>query len=96
MIALADPVLYVGQYRSHMQLPVMRVIYEVLKDYKSQDEFVLITESLGSYITFDTLLSMSKGQPIRGERTWSVSSVNDLIAHTNYIFMLANQLPFWS
>jgi hypothetical protein len=90
---LADPVLYVGNYRSQMQFPVMRGINELLKDFASNDELVIVTESLGSYMTFDTLVAMSKGESIYGEHSWSENRVSSLIAHTNYIFMLANQLP---
>jgi hypothetical protein len=90
---LADPVLYVGNYRSQMQFPVMRGINELLKDFASNDELVIITESLGSYMTFDTLVAMSKGERIYGEHSWSENRVSSLIAQTKYIFMLANQLP---
>jgi hypothetical protein len=90
---LADVVLYVGQYRDHMQLPVKQAVKEVLRDFDSRDEFALITESLGSYMTFDTLRSMSRGDSIMGERDWSQSAVDSLLGHTNNIYMLADQLP---
>ena len=91
--ALADPVLYIGSYRNHMQFPIMRAIEAILHDYQSGDELAIITQSLGSYMCYDTLLRMSKGNRIMGERDYSADVVRDLIGHTNYVFMLANQLP---
>jgi hypothetical protein len=91
--ALADPVLYIGHYRNHMQFPIMRAIEAILHDYESQDELAIITQSLGSYMSYDTLLKMSRGERIMGEKEYSADVVQDLIGHTNYVFMLANQLP---
>jgi hypothetical protein len=91
--ALADPVLYIGRYRNHMQFPIMRAVEAVLHDFQSQDEVAIITHSLGSYMTYDTLLKMSRGERIMGERDYSAALVEDVIGHTNYVFMLANQLP---
>src|SRR5215831_16907737 len=91
--ALADPVLYIGRYRNHMQFPIMRAIDAILHDYGPQDELAIITESLGSYMCYDTLLKMSRGERIMGERDYSADVVQDLIGHTNYVYMLANQLP---
>jgi hypothetical protein len=90
---LADPVLYVGTYRQHMQYPLLRGIESVLKDFAPRDELAIFTYSLGSYMTYDTLLAMSEGRPILGDANYSASSVRALIGHTNYIYMLANQLP---
>src|SRR4051794_34869546 len=91
--ALADPVLYIGHYRNHMQFPIMRAIDAILHDYQPQDELAIITQSLGSYMCYDTLLKMSRGEKIMGEKEYSADVVQDLIGHTNYVFMLANQLP---
>jgi len=91
--ALADPVLYIGRYRNHMQFPIMRAVEAVLHDFQSQDEVAIITQSLGSYMTYDTLLKMSRGERIMGERDYSAALVDEVIGHTNYVFMLANQLP---
>ena len=91
--ALADPVLYIGRYRNHMQFPLMRAVEAVLHDYQPQDEIAIITYSLGSYMCYDTLLKMSRGESIMGEKAYSADVVRDLIGHTNYVFMLANQLP---
>jgi hypothetical protein len=90
---LADPVLYIGRYRNHMQFPIMRAVKAVLSDFALQDEVAVITYSLGSYMCYDTLLKMSRGESIMGERDYSAGVVRDLVGHTNYIFMLANQLP---
>jgi len=65
----------------------------VLHDFQSQDEVAIITHSLGSYMTYDTLLKMSRGERIMGERDYSAGLVEEVIGHTNYVFMLANQLP---
>src|SRR6516165_1988201 len=91
--ALADPVLYIGRYRTHMQFPIMRAVEAILHDYEPQDELAIITQSLGSYMSYDTLLRMSRGERIMGEKEYSADVVRDLIGHTNYVFMLANQLP---
>jgi len=91
--ALADPVLYIGRYRNHMQFPIMRAIEAILHDYEPQDELAIITQSLGSYMCYDTLLKMSRGERIMGEKEYSADVVQDLIGHTNYVYMLANQLP---
>ena len=91
--ALADPVLYIGRYRNHMQFPIMRAVEAVLHDYQPQDELAIVTYSLGSYMCYDTLLKMSRGEQIMGEKEYSATVVKDLIGHTNYIYMLANQLP---
>src|SRR5213596_1490751 len=47
----------------------------------------------GSYMCYDTLLKMSRGERIMGEKEYSADVVQDLIGHTNYVYMLANQLP---
>ena len=91
--ALADPVLYIGRYRNHMQFPIMRATEAILHDYQPQDELAIITESLGSYMCYDTLLKMSRGESIMGEKEYSAAVVQDLIGHTNYVYMFANQLP---
>src|SRR5439155_17514168 len=80
--ALADPVLYIGHYRNHMQFPIMRAIEAILRDYEPQDELAIVTQSLGSYMSYDTLLKMSRGEPIVGEKDYSADVVQDLIGHT--------------
>jgi hypothetical protein len=42
---------------------------------------------------YDTLLKMSRGESIMGEKDYSAALVQDLIGHTNYVYMFANQLP---
>jgi hypothetical protein len=91
--SLADPVLYIGGYRDHMQFPIMRGVKAVLRDFVPQDEVALITFSLGSYMCYDTLVRMSHGYRIMGERDYSAGVVQELVGHTNYVYMLANQLP---
>ena len=41
----------------------------------------------------DTLLKMSNGGSIMGERNYSAAMVKNLVGRTNSIYMLANQLP---
>jgi len=70
--ALADPVLYIGHYRNHMQFPIMRAIEAILRDNQPQDELAIITQSLGSYVSYDTLLKMSRGERIMGKKEYSL------------------------
>jgi len=64
-----------------------------LKAFRFEVFCSAITQSLGSYMCYDTLLKMSRGERIMGEKEYSADVVRDLIGHTNYVFMLANQLP---
>lgn len=91
--ALSDPVLYIGRFRKHMQFPIMRGVSAVLRDFESVDEIAIITKSLGSYMTYDTLLKMSRGERILEPPTYSADLVRAAIGRTNYVYMLANQLP---
>jgi len=98
---LADAVLYTGKYRGHMQYPVMRAIQIIEHDGLGPgDELGIITHSLGSRMTFDTLNDMIEGIPIQLDGTPIPSEVDDnkriatsVILHTKYFFMMANQLP---
>src|SRR5215831_2865146 len=45
--ALADPVLYIGRYRNHMQFPIMRAVEAILHDYHFFFKVAMTTESLG-------------------------------------------------
>jgi hypothetical protein len=91
--ALSDPVLYIGRFRKHMQFPIMRGVRAVLRDFELTDEIAIISKSLGSYMTYDTLLKMSRGERILEEPTYSADLVRAAIGRTNYVYMLANQLP---
>jgi hypothetical protein len=92
---LADPVLYTGTYKEHMQYPVMRGIATVLDDQfdQQQDEFAIVAYSLGSRMAFDTLVKMGNGEKILNEAPYQMENANRLLDRTGYIFMLANQLP---
>ncbi len=91
---LSDAVLYAGQYRQHMQYPIMKAVSYILHDdFGPHDELAIITESLGSYMTYDTLLRMSRGYAILGERNYNPRSVNRLVGQTSTVYMLANQIP---
>jgi hypothetical protein len=94
-LRLADPILYTGTFKEHMQYPVMRAITAILGDQFNQqlDEFAVVTYSLGSRMTFDTLVRMSDGEQILNEAPYQMENANRLIERTGHIFMLANQLP---
>jgi len=64
--AMADPVLYIGRYRNTCNSRCMRAIEAILHDYQPQDELAIITQSLGSYMCYDTLLKMSRGETDHG------------------------------
>ena len=71
----------------------MRGVSAVLHDFEPVDEIAIITKSLGSYMTYDTLLKMSRGERILEPPTYSADLVRAAIGRTNYVYMLANQLP---
>src|SRR5207302_4587400 len=51
---------------------------------------IIITESLGSRITFDTIGKMRQEEPDDEKRA---TSIDELAKRTGEIYMLANQLP---
>src|SRR6266516_6366765 len=60
--ALADPVLYIGRYRNHMQLPLMRAIVAILHVTNPRTSSRSSPRVWGSYMCYDTLLKMSRGE----------------------------------
>jgi hypothetical protein len=92
--ALSDVVLYLGRYKQHMQYPIMKAVSQILRDINSPgDELAIITHSLGSYMTYDTLLKMGRGESILGEHPFDKDKVKQLMGRTNSVYMMANQLP---
>jgi hypothetical protein len=94
--SISDAVLYTGQYKEHMQYPVMRAIQLIEQDgLSAHDELAIITHSLGSRMVFDTLIKMHEGKPILGDPKVNDNSrvAESVILRTKYFFMLANQLP---
>ena len=89
-----DAVLYAGSFRQHMQYPIMQAVMRMLADQPDpDDEVAIITTSLGSYMTLDTLARMSRGFKIMGEAPFKPERVRDLLDQITQIFMLANQVP---
>lgn len=95
---LADAVVYLGQTRDEIQWVVQQglclMAYDVAwdaerhkplcshDDNKRKGRFIIVTESLGSRIVFDTLWSPSLGLVDR-----------ELLPQVDAVYMLANQLP---
>jgi hypothetical protein len=89
----SDAVLYAGEYRKYMQYPVVESVSYILQDdFGPKDELAMITESLGSYMTYDTLLRMSNGYRFLHDKDY-VQDAQRFIGHTNTVYMLANQIP---
>ena len=81
--ALSDVVLYVGQYRPHLQRPIIDAITNMVSDSgTNNDPIAILTHSLASYMVIDTLKTMA-----------DQTTAQKYAAHVNQIFMLANQLP---
>jgi hypothetical protein len=90
----SDAVLYAGEYRKHMQYPIAESVSYILRDdFGSSDELAIITESLGSYMTYETLLKMSKGEKILREQKYDTAKAQNFVGQTSTIYMLANQIP---
>ena len=91
--AFADAVLYLsGGYKPKIQEPVTNTLFKILSDgFSSKDEFVIITHSLGSKLTFDSLNVLAE----RLSRTdpKQAQILTNLAVQTAYLIMLANQIP---
>jgi hypothetical protein len=100
---LADPVLYLGTEQNSIQFPVkfalcklmngsMRGAMCELKPLAAADaplRLIIVTESLGSRITFDTLMRLRR----EVEESSRAETIDALAKRTTEIYMLANQLP---
>lgn len=98
---LADPVIYLGEQKSEIQFPVKFTLCRVLKGQFKDDRctvpqslvdragpVVIITESLGSRITFDSIMALRATSDAP-----TGAAVDRLASRTSHVFMLANQLP---
>jgi hypothetical protein len=97
---MPDVVLYVGQYKSVIQLAVKKALRQMHDDIetrqdKSRDyEYVFVTWSLGSKIVFDCLAEpvVASSQPTT-ELAEEQYTFNKIAEKTHSVYMLANQLP---
>src|SRR6266513_1652182 len=69
--ALADPVLYIGRYRNHMQFPLMRAIVAILHDYEPQDE-------LANQLPLLELSEVSNPLPLRHASATAVKALAEI------------------
>lgn len=85
---MSEAVLYTGKYRPEMQFPIQWTLKKMLDDQfgGSNDEIVIITSSLASYMIFDTVMTLPKDAETDFD-------AEELLAKLNAVVMLANQLP---
>jgi len=88
-----DAVLYLNEnFKSKIQAPVTNAIFSILGDgFAPNDQFIIITHSLGSKITFDSLNILA--ERLRREDRQQAAAMTNLALHTTYLIMLANQVP---
>ena len=116
----SDAVLYLGEFKRHMQLPIEYALCFMLndpltavalrkpidpgkacvpflegtvaRDSSGERAIVIVTESLGSTMVWETLVAMHEdGTPLTPNPLRSVAL--QVLGHTRMVFMLANQLP---
>jgi hypothetical protein len=89
----ADAILYLNEnFRPRIQEPVTNAIWRILDDdFKTNDLLVIVTHSLGSKITFDSLDIVSDELATRKDS--ETAGLTNLAAGLSYLFMLANQVP---
>jgi hypothetical protein len=91
--SLADAVLYVGKYRTNMQYPIVEGVKMIVNDLDaSKDRIAIITFSLGSYMTTDTLRSLKNKEYLAGFGL-RPEDVHQFAAQCDGFYMLADQLP---
>ncbi|MEJ1378647.1 MAG: hypothetical protein RPU52_09285 [Candidatus Sedimenticola sp. (ex Thyasira tokunagai)] len=86
---IADAALYMGDYKEAMQRPIiqaLRIISENTKTNRFSN--VIVTFSLGSSITFDSIQKM-----LDSKSTDDRIGAKEFARNTHLFFMLANQLP---
>src|ERR1043166_1678357 len=77
-----------------MQYPIVESVSDILHDdFGPSDELAIITESLGSYMTYETLLRMSRGYSFLHEKNYNPLDAQRFVGQTSTIYMLANQIP---
>jgi hypothetical protein len=91
-----DAVLYLNdQFRPRIQAAVTNAIYNVLADgFAPGDQFIIVTHSLGSKLTFDCLNLLAQ-QFARSDNS-EAAALTNLAVRTTYLIMLANQVPLLS
>ena len=89
----ADAILYLNDdFRPRIQEPVTNAIWKILDgDFKTNDLFVIVTHSLGSKITFDSLNIISDEMVER--KSPQAVGLTNLAAGLSHLVMLANQVP---
>jgi hypothetical protein len=92
--ALSDAILYAGAYRTNMQFPIKVAVKDLLEDgFGANDQLAIITFSLGSYMTFDTLRALHDEEMTSKNLGMVSRQIETLADQTTHIYMLANQLP---
>lgn len=108
---LADAVLYMGAYGSAMRSGLAEALCQSLTDQHSEGRcqwpapaadthYIFVTHSLGSRLTYDTLLGLldpktcSGGVAVaKGQERAASQFAASVIANSPVIYMMANQLP---
>ncbi|HEY0457479.1 MAG TPA: hypothetical protein VGE41_14000, partial [Verrucomicrobiae bacterium] len=88
-----DAVLYLSTgFKPKMQEPVTNAILRILADgFTIHDQFIIITHSLGSKLTFDSFNSVARS--LANSSKSEAQAITNLAAQTTYMIMLANQIP---
>jgi len=88
-----DAVLYLNEnFKPKIQAPVTNAIFSILGDgFAPADQLIIITHSLGSKVTFDSLNVLA--ERLRREDRQQAAAMTNLALHTTYLVMLANQVP---
>jgi hypothetical protein len=88
-----DAVLYLNEnFKPKIQAPVTNAIFSILGDgFAPADQFIIITHSLGSKLTFDSLNILA--EHLRRDDKLQAVAMTNLALHTTYLVMLANQVP---
>lgn len=86
---LPDALIYQGVGRQEMLARMRAAILEASADADPKAPLVVITESLGSKILFDTLVAMTEEEPTSRARAVALREVQRM----GYLIMAANQIP---
>ena len=89
-----DAALYVGEgYKRKMQEPITNALWRILNDgFQPEDRFMIITHSLGSKMTFDSMNVMA-GLANGSADKIAAQQIRALAGQTSYLIMFANQIP---
>jgi hypothetical protein len=88
-----DAVLYLGEdVKRQMQNPITNAVRTILADgFTTNDMMLIVTHSLGSKMTLDSINAMARPDP--GTEPGTPAKVQDLAMQTRYLIMFANQIP---